>query len=409
MDIGEQLRGNFPNTIRKDKPLFSAMVSNPDKTGAIESVLNDVKKFGEEYSRNPDLYKQTGELLDKSISFLSFMERFTDESDDALKLRFGAIFKRNGDEIWGNPYDVKNVFKEYFPSATVYIVENVNDIDNNLLQNGDFQETTFWDYSDDSVRSKEARFSKTYGLNLIDDNSWAKQSITLENREESYTVKETDTYSTIAKLYYGNPDIGDYIAGYSDNPEILTEGDVVKIPARNVYFLHFFLYGSCGVKIKDVTNNRYWNSITESWEETETITHFESSEDKWDPKSLWIINDYIIEEIEITFIGKDGGYLDYARLFNKYEYPTFSVIAHFEGKSDDSALALGTGREDEGPIENYSDGSTNPPKYGNFGYFDGSFISGVASGFAQDIYEDLLEYVRADGVKAYIETINRDE
>lgn len=69
MNISEQLQANFPNTIRKDKPMFSAMISNPNKTGAIESVLYDVKAFGEEYSRNPDFYDQTGELLDKSIAF----------------------------------------------------------------------------------------------------------------------------------------------------------------------------------------------------------------------------------------------------------------------------------------------------------------------------------------------------
>ena len=48
-------------------------------------------------------------------------------------------------------------------------------------------------------------------------------------------------------------------------------------------------------------------------------------------------------------------------------------------------------------------------KYKNYGYYDQAHITGIKTGFSQDIYEDLLNYVKADGVKAYIEIINKDE
>lgn len=106
-----------------------------------------------------------------------------------------------------------------------------------------------------------------------------------------------------------------------------------------------------------------------------------------------------INSVTIEIDGVDNGYADYFRLFIKYKHPSFCIIAQFEGNADEDALALGTGSEDEEIVE---------PRYSNFGYYDGAFLTGVASGFAQDLYEDLINYVKAQGVKAYIEIINKD-
>ena len=54
--------------------------------------------------------------------------------------------------------------------------------------------------------------------------------------------------------------------------------------------------------------------------------------------------------------------------------------------------------------------STTPPqpRYSNYGYYDKSFLSGVTVGYAKDVYEDLLDYLRSQGVKAYLEIIVKD-
>lgn len=417
MDIGEQLQGNFPNTIRKDKPVFSAIISNSKKTGAIESVLRDIEKYGNEYSRINDVYNQYDELLDQTVNFISYFERFTDESDEALKLRLGAIFKRKGDLIWGNPFDVKNVFQEYFPSARIYIVENVNSADENYIINGDFQEADGWVFSNPDIRTKDARFSKGYGISVDSESDFVKQEISLDANLINYTVKKNETYKDIAKLMYGNELLYEYISNYEDNPSSISEGDIIKIPSRNVYFLHFFLKGNCQVIIKDTSNNKYWNYQTKNWQITEFKNSFKSKTTDWTAESLWILNDFTVENIEITIMGDTGGWIDFVRMYQKKEYPSFSIIAQFEGNSTDLALALADGEADLDPItENLPEGETIPAKYGNYGYFggdrnayDGAYLSGVASGFAQDVYEDLLQYVIASGVKAYIEIVNRDE
>ena len=46
--------------------------------------------------------------------------------------------------------------------------------------------------------------------------------------------------------------------------------------------------------------------------------------------------------------------------------------------------------------------------YKKYDYFDHAFITGVAAGFAQDIYNDLLNLLRAQGVKAYLEIVVKD-
>ena len=58
-------------------------------------------------------------------------------------------------------------------------------------------------------------------------------------------------------------------------------------------------------------------------------------------------------------------------------------------------------------IENFS-GRGNNNGFGNYGYYDKSYLSGVPIGFASDIYEDLLDYLRAQGVKAYLEIVIKD-
>jgi len=408
MTIGQELIRNYPKTFNKDDPVFKALIANTKENGAMETILNDVQSFCKEYYGTPDIYEQTGDLLTKTADFYTYLESFTDELEESFKKRIQAIFVRKGDQVWGTPYNVMNVFRQYFPTAGIYLCENVNKtgdyVPDNLkltedfIQNGEFQEELHWTYSDSDVRNTKARFSKTYGAYLKNESSFAEQEVKLLAEDyDNYQVVEGDTYDSISKYEYGNSNYGNYIKDYKDNPEELTKGTILDIPSRNVFFLHFFLNGSCRVQLKN-NLNQYWNDTAKLWQSTAITNEFNS--DGWIDKSLYIINDNQINRVTVKFIGtSDGGFVDYVRMFIKHKHPSFCIIAHFEGNSNEDALALADGKEDTHLIE---------PKMSNWGYYDGAFLTGVASGYAQDLYEDLLSYVKAQGVKAYIEIVNRD-
>lgn len=356
MTISEQLQSNFPGTISKEGEIFKAIVTDGKGGGAIDVILRDSKKYADEYINTPNIYEQTGDMLTKTISFFSYLERFANETEKAVKQRFAALFVRNHDKIWGTPYDVKNLFEQYFPTGTIYLVENTNyyregNIDNeNLLSDGDLEEQLVWTLTNCNY-SQLARFSKSWGVELDNVNANLSQSVTI-------------------------------------NPE------------KKSYFLHFFMQGNLGVKIS-TQDGRFWNNTTKEWVLTDYINDFNSSE--WDNKTLFFITDENITDITVEFVGSTSGvgYVDYIRLFQKKAYPSFTIIAHFFGDAAKGALGLAPGTNDDEPA--------TQTKYKNYGYYDQAHITGIKTGFSQEIYEDLLKYVKAVGVKAYIEVVNKEQ
>lgn len=349
MTIRDQLRANFPKTIDKSAPVFSALVANDEGTGAFEYELNHLIQFMSEWTQTPDVYQQTGEMLDMTIKFFSFLERFTDEKDKSIKNRFAAIFIRNHDQIWGNPYDVKRVFEQYFPSADIYYMENTNDFaTENLITDGDFTTgSAEWTYTGGAAVDRTARFSKAYGV-LMPQSSTLSQEIDIDN--------------------------------------------------AGTYFVHFFLKGDVKVAIKN-NDNDYWDPETETWGATAAYTTF--TKDEWDNCSLFFITDQNMTSIEVEFTGNAAtdACIDYVRLFEKQTYSSFTIIAHFEGTSGGETMKLAPGVAD--PATEISD-------YGLYDYFDHTYVSGVAAGFAQDIYTDLLNLLRPQGVKAYLDIVVKD-
>ena len=184
MDLLEQLRGNFPKTIDKSKPVFSSLIANNNGTAAIQKQLEDLFAYMKEWISTPNVYEQTGVMLDKTTRFFSFLERFADETDTSFKNRFAAIFIRNHDTRWGTAFDVKSVFRQYFPHATVYLVENTNKIDDttpglaNLFLDGDISTDTPTDWTlVNCIASTSARFSKEYGILLNQAGGILSQSV----------------------------------------------------------------------------------------------------------------------------------------------------------------------------------------------------------------------------------------
>ena len=371
---------SIPKTIDKSKPVFSSLIANDKNTAVIQKQLNYLFAYMKEWISTPDVYLQTGVMLMKTITFFSFLERFADETEKSLKNRFAAIFVRNHDSKWGTPFDVKNVFKQYFPSGKIYLVENTNKIDDpvpelaNLLLDGDIGEDTPTDWTlVNCTASADARFSKSYGIKFNQAGGTLSQNVELHVRE-----------------------------------------DAEHNPLTTSFFLHFFLKGTINVQIKN-SSGKYWDYENKEWKNSAVDNIFTTAvEDnngnvlsyEWDNRFLYFTLDDT-DTITVYFKYADvETYADYFRLFQKQPYSSFTVIAHFEGNTASKAFGLAAGDEDPN-IETASD--TPPqPRYGNYGYFDKSFLSGVPIGFAKDIYEDLLEYLRAQGVKAYLDILIKD-
>lgn len=362
MNIKSQLRNSYPNNIDKTSEIFSALVANDKGTAVFESLLNDLIEYMHEWYSTPSLYEQTGDQLDRTISFFSYLKRFTDESDQSIKNRIAAIFIRNHDTSWGSKYNIKKVFEQYFPSGNIFVVENSYPIADSLIKEGDFisHDLTFWE-TVNVIVDERARFSKSNGAVLIGEGSSLRQTVDVDSLHES------------------------------------------------TYYLHFFAKGKCDVEIKD-SNGRYWNNVRKIWQTNACRAEF--SADEWDGCSLWYSNfsegnqrtvDESIKSVSINFTGTAEGecYIDYVRLFYKFPYPSFTLIAQFTSSNSFGAMAVFPGHND--PVEGESSES-----YGNASYYNGSYMTGVAAGFAQDIYQDLLDYLRASGVRANIEIVTKD-
>ena len=361
MDLLNQMRGTFPKTIDKSKPVFSAIVANSQGTGAIQKQIVDLLAYMKEWTSTPDIYEQTGDMLAKTANFFTFLERFADETDEGFKARIKAIFVRNHDKKWGTPFDIKNVFRQYFSHANIFLIENTNKIDatepglGNLFLDGDITTETPTDWSLTNCSATfNARFSKSYGIE------------------------------------------------FNQSGGVLSQ--VVNVNSSAAYFLHFFLKGKINVQIKD-NHNKYWDYSSKEWKDS-AVNNILESED-WNNETLFFITDNNASSVTVYFRYVDTlTYADYFRLFAKQPYSSFTVIAHFEGNTAVNAFGLAAGDADPN-IE--TTGSTPPqPRYSNYGYYDKSFLSGVPVGFASDIYEDLLDYLRSQGVRAYLDIVVRD-
>ena len=309
-----------------------------------------------EWISTPDVYEQTGKMLLKTINFFSYIEPFADETEKSIKNRFAAIFIRQHDTKWGTPLDIKHVFKQYFPHANIFVVENTNPINSttpglaNLITDGDIntENPDGWTLTDCEVSDK-ARFSKKYGIMF-------------------------------------NQSGGNLLS------------DSIEVDASSTYFLHFFLKGKINVQIIN-NDGKYWNDITKEWD-ADTVSNIYEKTD-WDNQSIYFITDADTESITLKFMYVDTlTYCDYFRLFEKQNYGSFSVIAQFEGSTAENAFGLAGGDDDPNPLPQ--------PKYSRYGYFDKSFLSGIAAGYAKDIYEDLLIYLKAQGVQASLEIVIKD-
>lgn len=348
MNIKQQLRNNFPNSFKKTSREFSALIANDSGTAVMEKLLTDMTDYMKSWYTSSNIYEQTDDMLDKSSEFISFFTRFNNETDTALINRLQSVFLRNGDtKNWGTVKNIKNVFQQYFKSATIYLIENSRDFDDyNLIENGEFDSSEGWTLSGAEL-TEDAAFMNSNGVEFADSGDSLSQEIAIENTESK------------------------------------------------TYCLHFFLKGSINVTIKNSDGN-YWNDDTKAWQSTTVNNSFTSSE-SWNNETLWLMVTSDITSLTFTFTGSSA-YVDYVRLFEKPLNGCFTILVYYSGDVGGDSMNLAPGSDD--PVSGVD--------YDQVSYIDQASLTGAASGKSATGYKQILELVRPVGVEANLQIIVKD-
>lgn len=338
IEIKNRIISNFPLAIQDDK-IFNTQVE------AEANSIKSLKDYSTEYTGNVDVYQQNGEMLDKTISFFSFLEKLSGESEDGLKNRFRALFVRNNISPWGTSYSIKNVFKQYFKYANIFIQENTRDESENLIVDGNFEEgSSSWNFNNSSLTSVD----KFAGQNSVLLNSGSELS------------------------------------------------QIVHLEDIGCYTVHFFMKGELNLRIKN-SNNQYWDFDNLVWDNNLKEKKFNC--DNWNNQSCFFLTD-VSTDITLSFNGIQGTFLDYISLFKKKKNATFTVVCQFEGVTADGALILAPGSDD--PVNDKIDRSM-------YGFYDHTHFTGIKTGFAKDIYNDLLQYLKPVGVQAFLNILVKEQ
>lgn len=425
--VGDFIRSVFPSVVNKGGQIFKALLADGEGGGTVEKIFSDLEETRKSWVANKSIYEQSGEQLNKTLALFSVLTRLRNESESTFLKRNELLFYRHGDRVWGDKWNTLNIFKSFFNNQNIWLVNNTEPFEDNLLLDGNFERRNAWELSDCSYE-REARFEETTGV-LFNASGMCKQAVDVK-------------------------------------------GDAS-------YFLHFFLKGNIRVQIKD-NNGRYWNpkgGEFGAWSSTEYSMRYDSTE--WENKSFYFITDVNVSNVEVIFLYEPGYYafLDYVRLNEKTGASTFSLIAVFEGVySDETAnLAPGTNddivafdwesmgynspggedareidydslsylddsplQEDESPIVTEGNNDIEPldgyenmtyldeqkalaPKspvnsddfqtvdYNKMSYFDNAYIFGATGKKAEEIYQELLDIVQPGGITSKIEILTREQ
>jgi hypothetical protein len=261
--VGDFIRGVFSALVNKDDEIFKALFASSDNgsPGTVEKIFGDLEETRDKWCNTPDVYEQAEEMLEKTLSFFSFLSRTYEESDASFKERNRLLYIRDGDTIWGDRWDIIKLFKSYFKTEFVYIVNDTDDKNNNLLSDGDFEEQNGAWALDSCDYSQEARFSERFGLHF-------------------------DNYGKCCQT-------------------------VSCIQPDSTYFLHFFQNGNLDAEIKD-NNGRYWKPpdpyLDEfgSWVDVPYKIRITVVPGKWEPRSVFFLTDQSVSGVTISFMGING-------------------------------------------------------------------------------------------------------
>ena len=425
MVLGDFIKSTFSSLVNKNGKIFKALLTDKGD-GTLEKMLFDVEACRSEWCGDTDFYKMKGERLEKCASLFSVLKRIYAEDDDSFKKRMGLLLHRNGDDIWGDKWNVIHVLQSYFETNNIWICNSTDEPSLNLLADPDFEKMSDWTLEGGASYSQAANFSGALGMAFASVGSCSQ---------------------------------------------------VVSVAPNTTYFLHFFLRGKIKVSIRD-NNGRYYCTKAGdfgAWQQNECAAAFDCED--WNAQRLFFITDSNVQAVTISFeYAGIETWLDYARLYAMDGSITFSVIVQFRGVHSDSTLVLapgeadpikapslefagffaeGTqdvkeidgeeqsffdfdsaamiaddspllaeGEEDFKPTANLdgrayieldtwcmagdTDGDVITIDYDSMSYYDNSFVYGAMGTKSQAVYEELLGIMAAGGTTPFIELVTRE-
>ena len=361
--VGDFIGSVFSGLVNRDGEVFRALFANPERTGAVETVFNEIEKTRDAWCNGSDVYGQTGEMLEKSLSFFSVLRRLFREGDDSFKSRNELLFYRGGDTVWGDRWNIEKMFRAYFGTQSVFLVNNTGTAEENLLEDGDFERKDAWTL-ENCVYDSEARFSERTGVLFASVPELAGKTGTKEGSASS--CRQT-----------------------------------VGVRPDSAYFLHFFAMGLIGVEITD-GGGRYWNGRAGEFGEWQDSPYVNSVPEKseWNPASVLFFTDGTAEKVTVNFTGSAGrtACLDYARLFRKESHSSFTLVVNLGAKYTEETMGMAPGETD--PVAGVD--------YGKMSYIGFSHLLGVDGMRDGSVHMELLEVVRPGGITACVDITTRD-
>jgi hypothetical protein len=329
--------------------IYRVLFSDEEGDGAIANELEAVTRFIDFITRTDNVSDQVERYLDMIIALFIGMARRQYEADYLYVRHLLALTSRSQDTVWGTKWDIKHVFEEYFSVLKAYVCENTNESGTGI-QNGDFEEIgdIVWELGGGAKIGYAARFSGSKGLYFNREAGSASQSVEL---------------------------------------------------MRGVYTLHFFLLGKTDVTVTN-TAGQYWNMNTLAWQDGAIVSSF--YKEIWDNCEMFI--KILPEEgdtITIKFIAaaEEVVSIDYVRLYEKLNYPAYTVVIQYEGYAiADKTLHLGKGEDDPDPEITW---------YPRESHFDHSYIVGRIGAYRTEVYISLLDIIRPRGIRAFIERVEK--
>lgn len=339
--------------INRNDAVIQALFSDDEGEGAIAHEIEEAVDFIDYYTRTDDVRDHKGDSLESIVKQFTKLRRQLQEKDARLLRRMRALTERKGDVIWGNALNLRHIFEIYFSNIHAFVSEHTNKT--NLLTDGDFEEDG-WELSGSAGYTYEARFSGLRGL-----------------------------------FFDGSP------AGAVQTVNDLSSG---------WHTLHFFLWGICGVKIRN-SRGQYWdgtadaNNYVLSWKDEEFVNSFES--EAWNDVFCFIrITEEPLDALTIEFVSipEREAKIDYVRLFVKPANPSYTITFQYEGYSlAAKTLHLGVGNGD--PVDGVN--------YQKESYFDHAYIVGREGALRSEIYQSLLDAVRPRGIQAFVEYVEKTD
>lgn len=351
-DIGKRLFDNLPPKFNRNGEILNALIANNEGTGALEKMFLYGDTVKENYAKADNVYEMASGLIDQTMDMFSFFERFYNESDGSFVKRNKSIFVRGGDITFGTAWNVQHVFEYYFPAAKIFLVDNIGRWTENILVNSNFEsdlpsEIAKWTMTG-CVLNKDGAFSGGKGV-YFTSNGIVSQSAMVDGGKYYFVTCAVNGHVTINVTDKSGNNKTLYTIGEKING---SGGSGRSVDTENWRFIQMFFFA-------DKT-----------------------------------------EELKISISGDKDSKVDLITLDKKKDYPCFVVYAWFDGVMvGGKTLHLSKSGEDPIPGINYNKES----------YFDDTFFSGVSGNtFAADIYQDILNMVKAAGTKGDIVLLTKE-